>query len=372
VPTIRLALRNLLGKKARSIGLAVAIGFAVMTVVTLTVVGSSLQSSATAVIHIGEANFVVAQKGVADILNSTIDEKTLGDIQHTPGVASAVGVLVETQKINAANPVFIEVGIAPQDLEPFGVRILAGHPYAADATNQVMLGWRAAQNFGLHVGDHFAADGADNTVVGIVSTGDSFGDDAAFFPLPAIQGYNRVPGIVTLVFVKTAHGVPVATVEHRISANQPELQTIRTAQQFGRADLTLVFVRAAATGSAILAVVIGAIIIGNTMLLSLFERTREFGMLLAVGWVRSRIVALILEEGLVLAVLGTAVGLALAVGVSALLSQLPQLRGVLHPDFTASAFITGLATAFAMTLLGTLYPALRAAFRSPLQALSHE
>jgi putative ABC transport system permease protein len=372
VPTYRLALRNLLGKKARSIGLAVAIGFAVMTVVTLTVVGSSLQSSATAVIHIGEANFVVAQKGVADILNSTIDEHTLERLERTPGVASAVGVLVETQKLNAANPVFIEVGIDPQDLGPFGVRLLAGHPYSADATNQVLLGWRAAQNFGLHVGDHFVADGADNTVVGIVATGNSFGDDAAFFPLPAEQGYNRVPGIVTLVFVKTAPKVPVATVEHRITQDQPELETIRTAQQFGRADLTLVFVRAAATGSAILAVVIGAIIIGNTMLLSLFERTREFGMLMAVGWVRSRIVALILEEGLALAVIGTAVGLALAVGVTSLLTTLPQLRGVLHPDFTASAFVTGLATAFAMTLLGTLYPALRAALRSPLQALSHE
>jgi len=181
-----------------------------------------------------------------------------------------------------------------------------------------------------------------------------------------------VPGIVTLVFVKTQPNVPVATVEQRINRAHPELQTIRTAQQFGRADLTLVFVRAAATGSAILAVVIGAIIIGNTMLLSLFERTREFGMLMAVGWVRSRIVTLILEEGLALAVIGTAVGLALAVGVANLLATLSQLRGVLHPDFTASAFITGLATAFAMTLIGTLYPALRAAFRSPLQALSHE
>ncbi len=370
--TLALVARNLWGKKSRSIGLALAIAFAVMTVVALTVVGSGLESSATAVMHIGEANFVLSQKGVSDILNSTIDKPTLKKIDSTPGVASAVGVLVETEKINAANPVFIEVGIAPSDLAPFGVKILAGHSYSADATNQVMLGYTAAQNFGLHVGDKFRANGAVNTVTGIVSTSSSFGNDAAFFPLPALQGYNRVPGIVTLIFVKVDHGVPVSKVMHRITYAQPELMALRTAAQFGQADLTLVFVKAAATGSAILAVVIGAIIIGNTMLLSLFERTREFGMLLSVGWSRKRIVGLIMGEGFFLAIVGTAAGLALAVIVVLLLTQLPQLLGVLHAHFTASAFITGFATALAMTFLGTLYPAVRAAMRSPMDALGHE
>jgi putative ABC transport system permease protein len=370
--TLALVVRNLWGKKARSIGLTLAIAFAVMTVVALTVVGSGLEHSATAVMHIGEANFVLSQKGVSDILDSTIDEKTLSEVQHTPGVASAVGVLVETQKINAANPVFIEVGISPSDLAPFGVRILQGHAYAPDATNEMMLGWRAAQNFGVHVGDKFKADGTINTVTGIVSTSNSFGDDAGFFPLPAIQGYNRVPGIVTLVFVKVKHGVSVKSVMHRITYAQPELVALRTAQQFGRADLTLVFVKAAATGSAILAVIIGAIIIGNTMLLSLFERTREFGMLMAVGWSRKRIIGLIMGEGLFLALLGTGAGLALAVIVVLVLAHIPQLVGVLHARFTAGAFITGLATALVMTFLGTLYPAIRAALRSPLDALGHE
>ena len=57
-----------------------------------------------------------------------------------------------------------------------------------------MLGWTAAANFGLHVGDRFNANGTSNTVTGIYSTGNAFGDAGAMFPLPAIQGYNRVPG----------------------------------------------------------------------------------------------------------------------------------------------------------------------------------
>lgn len=370
--TLLVVLRNVWTKKARSLGLMLAVAFAVMTVVTLRVVGSGLESSATAILQVGKADFTVVQKGVADILSSSIDATSLKEIRAVPGVSSAVGVLVETEKINAANPVFIEIGIPPSELAPFGVTVVAGHPYATNATNQVMLGWRAAANFGLHVGDTFKANGTTNQVVGIYSTGNSFGDAAAMFPLTALQAYNRVPGIVTMAFVKTAPGASIPAVTKRLTYQLPQLTTIRTAAEFGRQDLTLTFVRAAATGSSVLAVVIGAIIVGNTMLLSLFERTREFGLLRAIGWPRRQVLALVMGEGLVVALIGAAVGVGLSYGAAAALQVLPQLRGILHARFTAGAFWSGLLTALVMTLLGTLYPALRVAFRSPLEALSHE
>ncbi|HZE17303.1 MAG TPA: ABC transporter permease, partial [Mycobacterium sp.] len=305
---IAFAARNLLSRKVRSLGLMAAVAFAVMTVVTLEVTSSGLERAAAAVISVGKADFTVAQKNVNDLLSSTIDRDELASIANTPGVDRVVGVLVETERIDARNPVFIEIGIAPGDLAAFGVSVVAGHPYAATATDEVMLGWRAARNLGLGVGSRFKANGAVNTVTGIYSTGNSFGDAAAMFPLPAIQGYNRVPGIVTLGFVKVTPGVSVSKVTARIDYQMPELTTIKTAAEFGRADRNLVFLKAAVTGSTILAVLIGAVIVGNAMLLSLFERTREFGLLRAVGWTRRRTVGLLVGESLSLAVLGAAVG----------------------------------------------------------------
>ena len=99
----------------------------------------------------------------------------------------------------------------------------------------------------------------------------------------------------------------------------PELTTIRTANQFGRADRTLVYLQAAVNGSTVLAILIGAVIIGNTMLLSLYERTREFGLLRAFGWTRRRTVSLLTGESFVLAVLGAAIGVGLSFAVAALL-----------------------------------------------------
>lgn len=369
---VDLIIRNLWRKKARSIGLAFAVAIAVMAVVTLDVTSSGLEQSAASIISVGKADFTVAQKGASDTLSSTIDKQELTRIAQTPGVASAVGVLVETQNLNPDNPVFIEIGINPGDLAAFGVKLVAGQPYSAVATNQVMLGWRAAANFGLHVGDHFSANGTSNTVVGIYSTGNSFGDAGAMFPLSAVQGYNRLSGIVTLAFVKVSGGASVGSVAARVAYDQPQLTTIRTAAQFGRADQNLVYLQAAVNGSTVLAILIGAVIVGNTMLLSLFERTREFGLLRAIGWTRRRTVSLLLGESLLLAILGAAIGVGLSFMVAAGLSQLPALKGILHPNFTEGAFWRALFTALVMTLVGALYPTIRAALLSPLKALSYE
>ncbi len=367
-----LILRNLWKKKARSVGLAFAVAIAVMAVVALDVTSSGLEQSAAAIISVGKADFTVVQKGASDTLTSTIDRQELTRISRTPGVASVVGVLVETEHLNANNPVFIEIGINPGQLAAFGVKVVRGHQYAPAASHEVMLGWRAASNFGLHDGDRFKANGTWNTVVGIYSTGNSFGDSGAMFPLPAIQGYNRVPGIVTLAFVKVTPGASAANVAARVDYTQPELTTIRTADQFGRADRNLVYLEAAVNGSTVLAILIGAVIVGNTMLLSLFERTREFGLLRAIGWTRRRTVGLLLGESLLLAVVGAAIGVGLSFAVAAALSQLPALKGILHPNFTEGAFWRALFTALVMTFIGALYPTIRAALLSPLKALSYE
>ena len=120
---IRLIFHNLWSKKARSLGLAFAVAIAVMAVVTLDVTSSGLEQSAAAVISVGKADFTVAQKGASDTLSSTIDRQELDRLGQTPGVGRVVGVLVETEHLDADNPVFIEIGINPGDLAAFGVKL---------------------------------------------------------------------------------------------------------------------------------------------------------------------------------------------------------------------------------------------------------
>jgi putative ABC transport system permease protein len=84
------------------------------------------------------------------------------------------------------------------------------------------------------------------------------------------------------------------------------------------------------------------------------------------------VVFLVVGEGIVLAVVGSVLGVGLSFAATAVLEHLPQLNGVLHANYTAAAFWRGLFTGLGMAVLGALYPGLRAANLTPLKALSHE
>ncbi len=363
---------NVWVKKVRSSLTAGAIAIGVMTVVTLGIVTHSVQRSAAGILQVGAADFTVAQKGVSDILQSSLGEVQLDRVRAVPGVASAVGVLLDTERLDAGHPLLVDIGIRPEDLGPFGVRVVTGRPFRATAEGEVMLGSRLAEDLDARLGQRVRLAGSDKTVVGIYATGNVFGDSAVMFPLVPFQAAERQPGGLSLLFVKVTPGADIPIVERRVEASSPILAGIRNLLEFGRADRGYQLITAADRGATIVAVVIGAIIVMNTMLLSLVERYREFGILRAIGWSRRRVVALVLGEALILGAGGAAGGVGLAYVLTRVLARLPDLAGILHPDYTVGVFARALFTAAGVVLLGALYPAARAARLAPLEALRRE
>lgn len=369
---LSLVAHNVAVKKLRSLLTAFAVAVGVVTAVTLGLVNHSIHSSALALLQVGRADFTVAQKGVSDILNSSVDQADLDQIRRTPGVGQAVGVLIATKKYNAANPLFIEIGVRPEEMQQFGVKVVAGRAPKPLAKHEVMLGYRAARNINKHVGDTFTIDDVTYNVVGLYETGQSLGDNGALFPLVPFQASQRQPGQLTLIFVQLARGAQLHPVETEIKKQHPQLTTIRTAADFGRADRSLQLINAADRGSTILAIVIGAVIVMSSMTMTFMERTREFGVLSAVGWRRRRVLGLMMSEATLIALMGAAMGVLLSFGATWALQRVPSLRGILHVSYSAGTFGRALYIAAAMVLLGATYPAARAALLSPLEALRHE
>jgi putative ABC transport system permease protein len=372
VSFVTLVLHNVSVRKVRLAFTALAVAIGVMAVVALGVLTSSLETSELAIMQTGRADFTVAQKNVADLLASSIDEDRAATIAAEPGVASVVGVLIGTEKLNADNPQFLEVGIDPARLADFGVNVVAGQPFTTSAKDQIMLGWRAAENLHKHVGDTLTIGNNNYRVTGIYSTGQALGDLGGMLPLAWFQTYQRQPGQFTLLFVRVRPGTNVPSLQARVDADNPQLTTVRTVEQFGRADRSLALIRAAARGSTVLAIAIGAIVVMSAMTITFVERLREFGVLAAIGWPRWRIMAMIICEALIIGLLGAAGGSFLAWVAVRAVQHLPSLKGVLHPVFRGADYTRALATAAAMSLLGGLYPALRAALTQPMEQLRNE
>lgn len=351
---------------------AVAVAVGVMTVVTFSIVNHSLRTTELAIMQTGRADFTLAQKGVSDLLNSNVDESTLAQMRARPEVASATGVLIGTTRLDANNPLFLEIGIDPADLAAFGVTVVAGTPFAAQATDELMLGWRAARNLDLHAGDTMTIEGTRFRVVGVYSTGQALGDAGVMLPLISFQAAQRQAGELTLLFIRVRPGTDVAALRADIEHESPQLVTIRTVSDFGRADRSLALINAADRGSTILAILVGAVIVMTTMTITFVERTREFGVLAAIGWSRPRVTAMVIAEALCIGLLGAMIGVGLSFAATEVIGRLPSLVGILHPVYTAEAFWRALYTAGAMSLIGGLYPAVRAGLLAPLEALRRE
>jgi putative ABC transport system permease protein len=142
--------------------------------------------------------------------------------------------------------------------------------------------------------------------------------------------------------------------------------------EFVNSDANLQLATATAWGTSLLAIVLSLFITLNTMLVSVLERTKEFGMLRAVGWRRRRIVQMILGEAIVIGLLAASVGTLGAWGLVSALASWPALQSMVNSRLSPMAVLCGGSITMAAGILGSFYPAYRGASISPTEALRHE
>jgi putative ABC transport system permease protein len=108
------------------------------------------------------------------------------------------------------------------------------------------------------------------------------------------------------------------------------------------------------------------------MIMSVFERTREIGILRAVGWSSRRIMRMIVQESLLLCAIAAGVGVALGLLASRAVMLIGTVRAFLDPSYEPAIFLRALGVAVVVALAGAAYPAFRAVRLTPMEALRHE
>jgi putative ABC transport system permease protein len=209
-------------------------------------------------------------------------------------------------------------------------------------------------------------------VVGIYRTGAVYLDGGGVLPISTVWEYERKEGLYTLLYARVRPGTDVAALTARIEAEHPDLATLRGVGDIGDVDQGLQILGAVNLGISILAVFIGGIAVMNTMVMAVFERTREIGILRAVGWRTRRILEMILGEALLLCIIAAVFGSALAVLLTRFIVLLPTIRAFISPEYTPDVFIRGILVGVGVAVLGAIYPAYRAARFSPAEAIRYE
>jgi putative ABC transport system permease protein len=368
---IALIIKNLVRQRIRTGLTVLGISMGITTVVALGVVTSSLKKSAGEIIQLGEADFMVAQEGAADLTFSIVSAEDAAALLRHPNVARAEGVLFHVGRVGS-NPFFFLMGRDAADLVASAPPSLEGRLLASGAVDEVMLGKRAADDLEAQVGDAVTIEDRAFQVVGIYQTGKLLEDGGAYAPLSTVQEIAAKPDVVTAVFVTVEPGADAAVVAGSIEKDFQNLATISNVDEYSKVDQGIQFMDAANIAISVLAVGIGAIGVMNTMVMSVLERTREIGILRAVGWSGRRILRMIIGESLLLCLVAAVVGAALGVLATRAILLIDMVSNLLEPQYTLDIFVRGLVVAVVVAVLGAVYPALRAVRLTPMEALRYE
>jgi putative ABC transport system permease protein len=343
---------------------ALMVGMALVSVVA--VFGASLSKSATSSVDNAiSANLLLTSSNGAAQVSSTV-----------PAIAAAVpGVTAEATAYQGQFEVRGDVesltSVPPDNLAAtVTVHFTAGGPSAL-ASGELLIDTTTATNDHLAVGDtvpvDFARTGAttmriggifqSNALIGSYLTGNAyflahFTNPSPAAILLATNGSTAVTNAVTAALA----AYPNVQVQTRAQFEQSQAASINSL-------LGLVYALLA------LAIIIALIGIVNTLMLSVFERTREIGLLRAVGMQRRQIRRMIRSEAVILSIFGAIIGIVIgtALGIALVQSLKPGISVVVVPISSLVIFLIISAT---LGLLAATWPSRRAAKLDILAAIA--
>jgi putative ABC transport system permease protein len=373
--TGKLAQQNAMRNPARTAATAAALMVGVTLVSFMTILASSTKASVSSIIDSAvRADFVLSNGGIAggssgfspDIERSL---NALPQVSATEGIRSGIVQLYgKTTAVVATDPVkasrLFNVGVTQG-------RLASMTPTGIAVSTQVASGRHL--RIGSRVTVTYPATGRKTYTVQVIYSVRELAGDYVL-PLAAAQA-NFPQALDINVFVKLAPGVSASAGRHAIQgvlAAYPNVtlmdQTQYKAQQEQQVNqmLNLVY------GLLALAVVIALIGIANTLALSIYERTRELGLLRAVGTTRGQLRSMVRSESLVISLLGAVQGLVLGVLFGWAIVAALHSQGITHLVFPVVQLLVLAGLAGLAGIAAAVAPSRRAARLDVLHAVTTE
>ncbi len=362
--------RNLIRRRTRTLLTLLGIAMGVSAVVAMGIIAEGLINNWGNLLSGSGADLLVIQKGAMDASFSSLDEVLGERIAAVPDVASVDGgvmAYVSTEGL----PFLLILGYEPQSPPAAHFRIIEGEPVRS--SRQIALGRRAMESLKKQIGDTVRIYSTPYRIVGVYETGQAMEESGGLVTLRDGQEIAQKTRQVSLFQVRLRPQAlsRIDSVIERIERIVPDVSVSRAADyglQMEWADMT----RAFAWGIAFIAIIVGGLGMMNTMVMSVYERTREIGVLRAVGWGRGRVLRMILGESLALSTIGGAAGIGLGIAMAKATATIPGIGGWLEGEISPQILVQGIVTAWVLGLVGGIYPAWRGANLQPIEALRYE
>lgn len=295
---------------------------------------------------------------------------------------------------------FMLAGIAPvaeREVTFMHRAVRTGRMIAEGGDRDIVLGDRLAEKLGLRLGEKVVvmAQAVDGSVgagafrlEGLFDTGsDSFDAVLGFVTLKAAQSMLGLDGKVSAIAIRLRDPDQLLPARDAVQAMLAPGAAVAVTWRslLPEVDQMIEYLRLVL--GLVTAIVLAVVAIGvmNTLLMSVMERTRELGIMMALGTRPRAIVMLVVYESLALALVGILAGLAAGFplvhylrvegldlsGYVKGLQSIPGLTGIIYPAFVPGSLLRPLLLLLALSVLAALYPAWRAARLQPVTAIRH-
>ena len=366
----KLILGNLVHRPLRSVISVFAVAIEVVMILAIAgIMLGMLNNSRTQTTGIGMDMIVrPGAGGVLTNLSAAAADVRIGNVLRTmPHVEAVSPATVKLTIGKSVENIFAIDYASYNTLRPFV--FLAGGPFQGPF-DMIIDDLQANSGKGTHVGDTINAFNHSFRVCGIVEHGKG---GRKFIPLETLNQLDGTPGKAALFYLKTEAQPKYQDAVRQEILNTDGLQdwSVQTAQEMLSA-LTPEHLPGFNIGLRVvigIAIIIGFLVIFQSMYTAVMERTREIGILKSMGAGRGDIVGVVLRETGLLACVGVALGVA---GTFALKLGLQAKFPTQNFQMTLPWVALAVTIALCGALLGALYPAAKAARKDPIDALSYE
>lgn len=315
-------------------------------------------------------------------------EKEINEISRIPGVKDVQPFFFRSGEVKFRNEVeFVNIGGGTAEIFEIysSFYSLKEGRYVKDLDDKsVNIGYRLATgtfDTDIRVGDFIEVNGKKFEVVGIFTEiGNQQDDTTIYMPIKTAQNLYDASGEISMMIATAGDARKVKITAERIEDRLKKLRggkdfevatTEDFAKQINQVLGVLTFVLG---GIASISILVGGVIIMNTMLMSVFERTQEIGILKATGAKRNTILLLFLTEAGFVGLLGGILGFV----TGAVLSLIIELIGkayvgsMFQTKITIPLVIGAILFSFIVGAVSGVYPAWQASKLEPIEALRYE
>lgn len=384
---LSLAIKNLQRRKTRTLLTIAGVAIAVAILFALLSFSAGYERQLNSEMENLGFNLLAVPKGCpyeattlilhGGVIPKYLTNDDLARTRVTPDVAVAAPMLLQ-QVIKDGAP-HIVYGIDPDAMIPLKPAWkVNGRFFNASETHVMVIGSTLAEKENLKPGSVIPFGPAQEayTIVGVLNPTASEDDNFHFLPLADAQRLFKKEGLITAIAVKAEDVKDIPAIAAELE-KVPDIQVVTMAQVTGTIMNLVGSARTLLFSVIVIAIVISAAGITNTLLMSVNERTREIGMMKAIGASGSHIALLLLAETVIITALGGILGIAAALAGSGIIEAF--VRGIV-PYAPPGSFVSFdpvlvagcLAFSVGLGLLCGLYPALKSARLSPMEAIRGE